>query len=180
MLSFLNKKLKFLLIVILAIIGISFIFFGQWTPHSPVMGAGVLARIDGRNIKERDFYFEQQATSVIYTLQTGQQPPSGAQAENYFRLHTWNRLLVLAAAKQSKVRVSEEQAYDFIVHHPLFLGKDGKYSEEAYRNFQQRVLQPQGLDEKRFIQVIRDQLAYEQTIRGIANTAVVQPAEIGN
>ncbi|MDR1305808.1 MAG: peptidyl-prolyl cis-trans isomerase [Verrucomicrobiales bacterium] len=178
MLSFLNKKLKFLLIVVLAVIGISFIFFGQWTPSGPGGGTDTLARIDGRNVSVKNFLAAAQASRVIYTLRTGQLPPDSAQADNVFRLQTWNRLLVLAAARATGLRVGNDQAYDFVVHHPLFADQDGKYSAEAYQNFQQRVLQPQGIDQKRFIDIVREQLIYEQTIQGIASTAVVAPAEV--
>jgi peptidyl-prolyl cis-trans isomerase D len=180
MLSFLNKKLKFLLIVILAVIGISFIFFGQWTPHGPGGGSDTVAKIDGQNIKVKDFYSAAYASRVIYTLQTGQLAPDDSQAENVFRIQTWNRLLVLAAAKKAGITVGEDQAYDFIVHHPLFFDKDGKYSDESYKTFQQHVLQPLGIDQKRFIAIVREMLVYQQAIQSIASTAVVQPSAVQN
>jgi hypothetical protein len=180
MLSFLNKKLKFLLIVILAVIGISFIFFGSWTPHGGSGGTDTLAKIDGQSLKVKDFYSDVQASRVIYTLQTGQLPPDSTQADNAFRMQTWNRLLVLAAAKRNGASIGDDQVYDFIVHHPLFFDKDGNYSEEACKNFQQRVLQPQGIDQKRFIDIVREQLIYEQTVQSIAGTAVVKPAEVSD
>ncbi|MDR1190937.1 MAG: SurA N-terminal domain-containing protein [Verrucomicrobiales bacterium] len=179
MLSFLNKKLKFLLIIILAVIGVSFIFFGQWTPSGGyARDTGAIAQIDGRNINYRDFAIAAQSSRVVYTLQTGQLAPDSAQAEQVFRLQTWNRLLVLAAADRTGVRIGDNEAYAFILRHPLFLDQNGKYSAEAYENFLQRVLQPLGVDQKRFLEIIRGQLAYDQMIQDVGSTAVVAPAEV--
>ena len=180
MLSFLNKKLKFLLIVVLAVIGISFIFFGQWSTGAgrSVGGNATVAKIEGKNITYKDFFAEQQASRIIYSLQTGQQAPDGAQAEQVFRMQTWNRMLVLAAAKKSGIKVGEDQALEFIAKHPIFKDQNGQFSEQAFKFFKENILQPRGIDQKRFINIVREQMVYEQMIQNIAGTTVVQPSDV--
>ncbi|MDD5262852.1 MAG: peptidylprolyl isomerase, partial [Methylacidiphilales bacterium] len=178
MLSFLNQKLKFLLIVILGVIGISFVFFGNWTPRNG--GGSVndsLAVIDGHTIRYADLANAERATRLIYMLQTGRPAPSSAQADQAFRQRTWSRLLILAAARKAGINTSDAQVYDFILQHPFFQEK-GQYSDERRNNFRINFLSPQGINDARFTEIIRDELSIERMVKAVSDTTVVLPAEI--
>ena len=179
MLSFLNQKLKFLLIVILAIIGVSFIFFGNWTPRNSNYSRENLAVIDGRNIKITEFVNAERAARLIYTLQTGMLAPNSTQADQIFRNQAWVRLLTLAAAKRAGITASDDQIYDFILKHPLFQ-ENGKYSSEARKKFNANVLLPSGINDARFTEILREQMVIETMIKTVAGTTNILPGELEN
>ncbi|NJK92581.1 MAG: hypothetical protein HC904_12585 [Blastochloris sp.] len=177
MLTFLSSKLRFLLILCLFILGISFIFFdhghlsGGSSPSNPKV-----ATIAGKTIKRSDFEASLRATKLIYILQTGRQPDS--QLDRIFRSQTWNRLLVLQAAKEAKIRPSTAEAIDFIKKHPLFQDAQGTFSPIQYKNFNDLVLQPQGISDEVFQEIIQDQIAFEQMLQSLTSTISVSQTEV--
>ena len=75
MITFLHDKLKGLLLVLLAIVGVSFIFFGNWTPKGGRDPATqVLGKIGGRSLTLNDFVAAQRQALLEVTLQTGRIP----------------------------------------------------------------------------------------------------------
>jgi peptidyl-prolyl cis-trans isomerase D len=175
MLSFLSSKFRFLLIIVLIILGVSFIFFDRSHSGSGPMDPKV-AVIGGKSIKRTDFEFALRSTSLIYTLQTGRR--AEPQMDRIFRAQTWNRLLVLAAAKEAGLSATTQQAVQFIKEHPLFKDEKGNYSPTNFQNFNMAILRPQGISEERFQEIIQDQIVFEQLLKTISATAVIRPSEV--
>ncbi|MEY2852857.1 MAG: hypothetical protein RL549_1556, partial [Verrucomicrobiota bacterium] len=72
MITFLHDKLKGLLLILLAVIAISFIFFGNWTPSGGVdPAAGNMGKIGGRTLSLNDLIAAQRQTLLEVTLETG-------------------------------------------------------------------------------------------------------------
>ncbi len=175
MLSFLSSKFRFLLIVVLIILGISFIFFDQ-SQRGHGESNPKVAVIEGKTIKRQDYEVALRSTSLIYTLQTGRR--AEPQMERIFRAQTWNRLLILAAAKEAGISATTEQAVNFIKNHPLFKDEKGNYSPAAFQFFGRELLKPQGISEERFQEIIQNQIIFEQMLKTISSTAVVRPSEV--
>src|SRR5882757_5187282 len=98
MITFLSAKLRFLLLVLLAIVGISFVFFGSWTPSGATND--FVGEINGNMIGKSQYAAAQTGTVLVYTLQTGQMVDvSGANFQAVMR-QTFNRMLILGAANQ--------------------------------------------------------------------------------
>ncbi len=178
MLTFLHQKFRFLLIITLAIVGISFIFFGPEAgggrPTS-VMGA----TIDGRPVTPPEFNLMHRSVQILYTLQTGQLPDRSPRMEEIMAMQTWHRLVVLAEANRTGLRISPEAVNQYIRSHPFFTDQEsGKFDPRALKQFEMVVLQPQGVSLERFQEIIRDQMLFETMLESAAGTAVVQPAEI--
>lgn len=172
MITFLSHKLRSLMIVLLAIVGISFIFFGNWTPsgaHSNVVG-----KINGQSITNPTFAAAQTATSLIYTLQTGRV----AEQSDALTRQTWSRLLILDAADRAGLGVSEEQAVKYIRSLPLFQNKEGKYDPAVYDLFDRNFLSPRAISVARLIEIVREQLRFEAMVEAVSRTAFVQPANV--
>jgi hypothetical protein len=177
MIIFLGQKLKFLLIFILVVVGISFVFFGDWSGHG---GSGLVipAKIQGRNITVPELQQAIRAERLIYTVSSGQLPPSGSEADRNFASRGWNRLLILNEAQKSGFTVPASKLETFIRTNPIFQ-KPGtqEYSPEQFARFKQFVLDPQGITPDRFLEIIRDQFIYEFWVGALESTAVVLPDE---
>jgi hypothetical protein len=75
MITFLHDKLKGLLLVLLAVVGVSFIFFGNWTPKGGVDPASQsMGQINGRSLTLNEFVAAQRQSVLEITLETGRIP----------------------------------------------------------------------------------------------------------
>lgn len=176
MITFLSQKLKFLLILVLVVIGISFIFFGDWS-HG--QGRAVTpAKIAGRTISLTEYQNAIRAERLVFTLNSGQLPPSGTEADRLFAQRAWQRLLILEQARESGPAVPPSRLDNLIRANPLFIRPDnGEYAPEQFARFKQFVLDPQGISPERFLEILRDQVLIEEWIESVHAAAIVQPAE---
>jgi peptidyl-prolyl cis-trans isomerase D len=174
MITFLSAKLRFLLLVLLAIVGISFVFFGSWTPSGATND--FVGEINGNMIGKSQYAAAQTGTVLVYTLQTGQMVDvSGANFQAVMR-QTFNRMLILGAANQAGLSVAPGEVAKFIQKNPLFQ-KDGKYQPAQFEQFKQAVLDPQGISMERLSEIVENQLLFEQIVEGVTETAFVPPSQ---
>lgn len=177
MITFLHDKLKSLLLVLLGVVGISFIFFGNWTPHGGDPASSKVGQIAGRKLTLNDFIAAQRQTLLDMTLQTGRIPSQEQGALVNFQ--TWLRLLQLQAANTARIETQPEQLVEAIKENPLFL-KDGKYDPELFQKFSANFLSPQGFSGDRFNQAVSDQVRIRRLLNALASTAVLLPQEAEN
>lgn len=177
MITFLGQKLKFVLICVFVIIAVSFVFFDS-VSTAPSGGSAIPAKIHGRNLTVPEFQKAIRAERLLFTLGSGQLPPTSSEADRHFASRAWNRLLVLEEARRTGFTVPSSKLESFIRTHPLF-HKPGteEYSPEQFARFKQFVLDPQGISPERFLEILRDQLVFESWIGAIQANAVVLPAE---
>jgi len=177
MITFLHDKLKSLLLVLLAVVGISFIFFGNWTPHGGDPASAKVGQIAGRKLTLNDFIAAQRLTLLDITLQTGRVP--SAEQGTFINLQTWLRLLQLQAANAARLDTQPEQLVEAIKENPLFR-KDGKYDPELFQKFSANFLSPQGFSGDRFNQAVSDQVRIRRLLDTLASTAILLPNESEN
>ena len=177
MITFLHDKLKSLLLVLLAVVGISFIFFGNWTPHGGDPASAKVGQIAGQKLTLNDFIAAQRLTLLDITLQTGRVP--SAEQGAFINLQTWLRLLQLQAAKAARLDTQPEQLVEAIKENPLFR-KDGKYDPELFQRFSANFLSPQGFSGDRFNQAVSDQVRIRRLLDTLASTAMLLPNEAEN
>lgn len=176
MITFLNKQLRFLLFFLLLLVGISFIFFGAWTPRGSV-GTRKLGVIEGKTITEDEFVAAEYATLLIQAFHTGHpmQKPSGN--DDALAGQTWARFIALETAKQTGIEVSDSEIVREIKTNKIFQEK-GQYSPTLYDRFCQYYLAPQGVSVERFHEMIRQDIIIRRMLTQVANTAVVAPSEV--
>lgn len=178
MLTFLSQKLKFILVIILAIIGISFVFFGDWSGSGRGRGPAFSAKIQGHPISLTDFQHSIRASRIAYTLGTGQIPGSGNEVSRAIAQQAWTRLLLLAEIHGAGLTASPADVQEAIRKHPIFQDPAKKaFSPEYFKRFQDYVLTPQGVTLDRFFEIMRDQLLIEAWLGGLQDSAVIQVAE---
>jgi peptidyl-prolyl cis-trans isomerase D len=156
-------------IVLLAMIGLSFVFFGL---DYSFIGSGYAAKVDGGTVEILEF--EQDYRDAI------QRNPQLASLTGDIRTQIRRSLLEQLIARQlienyldeNNFRISDEQVTEYIREQDVFR-TDGKFDREAYRAF----LAERGLDPARFEQLQRSALRQQQLQLAIAATALVTPAE---
>jgi len=175
MITFLHDKLKGLLLVLLAIVGVSFIFFGNWTPKGGRDPATqVLGKIGGRSLTLNDFVAAQRQALLEVTLQTGRIP--SAEQNQFLNFQTWIRLLQVQAADLAGIDAQPSQLVAAIQKNPLFQ-KNQAYDPEIFQRFNSNFLSPQGYSGERFNQSVLDSVRTDTLIRTLTSTALVLPGE---
>lgn len=175
MITFLHDKLKGLLLLLLAIVGVSFIFFGNWTPQGGQDPASqIVGEIGGHSLNLNEFVAAQRLALLEITLQSGQIPSS--EQSQFLNFQTWIRLLQVQAADQAQIEALPDQLVATIKKNPLFQ-KDKVYDPEIFQRFNANFLSPQGFSAERFNQAVLDSVRTDTLLRTLASTAFVQPAE---
>lgn len=178
MITFLSEKLKFLLVIILVVIAVSFVFFDRYFIGDGSRGPGAGAKIAGQPVHLVEIQQAIRAERLGYTLATGQIPPSSSEADQQFASLAWNRMLVLRDAQAAGFQLPAGELEKSIRTMPLFQ-KPGtsEYSPETFARFKQFILDPQGISTDRFLEVMRDQRVAEAWLQAVDSTAVVLPSE---
>lgn len=156
-------------IILLAMIGLSFVFFGL---NYSFIGTSYAARVDGEEINAG--YFEQSYRDAI------QRNPQLASLTGDLRVQVRRNLLEQLIAEQlienflneQGYRIGNEQVMEFIRQAPEFQ-VDGRFDMETYRSF----LAERGMDPVRFEELQRGALRQQQLQLAIGATALVTPAE---
>ncbi len=156
-------------LVLLTLIGLSFVFFGL---NYSFIGSSYAARVDGKEIDAIEF--EQNYRNAL------QRNPQLASIGGELRVRIRRNLLDQMIAEQlvdnfldeQGYRVSDEQIMDNIQDTPEFQ-LDGRFDMETYRAF----LAERGMDPVRYEQLQRNLLRQQQLQLSIGATALVTPAE---
>ena len=174
MLTYLHDKMKGLLLVVLAIIAVSFIFFGNWTPSGAVDPAtGKMGRIGGTTLSLNDLIAAQRQTLLEVTLETGRIP---SDDDRFLTIQTWVRLLQNQAAAAAGIDPQPDQLLASIRKNPLFL-KNGSYDPELFQRFSANFLSPQGFTGERFNEAIFDEVRTRRLLGALSSTSAVFPEE---
>ncbi len=173
MITYLHDKLKGLLLILLAVIAISFIFFGNWTPHGVDPAAGKMGKIGGRTLSFNDLVAAQRQTLLQVTLETGRIPSDN---DRFLAVQTWIRLLQDQAAESAGIEPQPGQLLESVRKNPLFL-KDGTYDPELFQRFSANFLSPQGFTGDRLNQAIFGEVRSRQLLGALSSTAAVFPEE---
>ena len=156
-------------IVILAVIGLSFVFFGL---NYSFIGSSYAAKVDGEEIAAGTF--EQSYRTAV------QRNPQLATASGQVRVQVRRGLLDQLIGEQllenylneNAYRISDEQLMQILKQTPEFQ-VDGSFDMPTYRSF----LAERGMDPTRFEQLQRNSLRQRQLQLSVAATALVTPAE---
>lgn len=156
-------------IILLAMIGLSFVFFGL---NYSFIGSSYAARVDGEEISAG--FFEQRYRDAM------QRNPQLASLTGDIRVQVRRNLVEQLISEQlvenflneHGYRISNEQIMDFIQETPEFQ-LNGKFDMPTYRNF----LAERGMDPATFETLQRANLRRQQLQLAIGASALVTPAE---
>ena len=156
-------------IVILGMIGVSFIFFGL---NYSFIGSSFAAKVDGEEINAG--VFEQSYRDAIQ--RNPQLATISGELRDQVRRNVLDQLigeqLIQNYLNDKGYRISDERLMEAVQNTPEFQ-LDGKFDMNTYRTF----LAERGLEPTRFEQLQRKTLRQQQLQLAVAATALVTPAE---
>ncbi|MEM9400453.1 MAG: SurA N-terminal domain-containing protein [Verrucomicrobiota bacterium] len=177
MISFINEKLRFILIFVLVLLIAAFLL---WDYNSTSHGqhSEVIGKIGGRNIHTGHFSSAHMGTRILLTLRTGRNIGTlSNQQEQMLYQQTWNRMIILNAAEKAGIQASNEEISEYIQNSPLFQ-KDGNFSFEEFKQFNENFLKSRGITDGRFEELIAEQIIFEEMSNLISNMATSNPSSI--
>ena len=168
-------KYKIFLQVILAMIVVSFAFWGVGSYKTAFDNSDVVAEVGSIKISRQEYAraLEQQRQRLAAALGRGIDPAAldtPTMRRELLDGMITQRVLALYAAKQN-MRATDEQLREAIAGIPAFQ-EGGKFSMEQYR----RLLQAQNMNEAQFESDMRSDLVMQQLSAGVADTAFVAKA----
>lgn len=177
MITYLNQKFRIVMLLGLAVVAVSFVFFGNWSSGLS-RGMGAVGKIDGRSVYQEQFLTERKAFEVSTLFVTAgrvnfSQMDNNTDVDN----QTWARMVALDAARKAGIIVTDSEVRKTFLENPL-LQENGAYSAEKHTNFVNIYLNPQGISEARFDEILREELTFRHFANMIASTATVEPAEV--
>jgi peptidyl-prolyl cis-trans isomerase D len=176
MIQFLSDKFRWILLASLAIVCISFIFWGSWTPRND-SSSQTIGKIRNHPISLQEFADDERATQIMYALRHGRLMDMQAYGNDFLFKQTWARLVALEAAKEAGMHVSDAEVIAFLKKNPLFQ-ENNAYSPIRFQKFYQNVLAPAGISTSLFQDMVANELLIQQMLESISSTAVVQPSEV--
>lgn len=135
--KFLRSQSQTVLVVVLGVIGLGFLFYGNAGNLLTVAGSHVsndYGRIDGEDLSQADLVAAVRNTRDSLIILQGRakelnQPGMSAQIAE----EAWRRLLLLHEADRLHIQVSDQEVLNAIHNDPVFQ-KDGVYSPEVYQS----------------------------------------------
>lgn len=157
-------------IVLLALLALSFVFFGL---NYSFIGSSYAAKVDGEKIDavalEQAYRNEMQQNPQLASL-TGQ---IRAQVRRSLLDRLIGEQLIENYLNEQGYRISDAQIVDNIRQVPEFQDDEGRFDRDIYRTW----LAERGRDPMSFERLLRANLRQEQLQLAIAATALVTPAE---
>jgi parvulin-like peptidyl-prolyl isomerase len=177
MIRFLNKRFRVLLLVALAVLGVSFVFFGDWSSGGGTQANPVVMRIADDPVTAKEFKAGAADSSMLFFLRTGQSPDNIPQASAMIQSATWQRFLINGFMQSFGLETTDEQYLDYLHSHPSFQ-KDGEFDPAAFGQFFNNFLNPQGIRDERFERAVRSMLLQDEAVSLVRSTAVVLPEDV--
>lgn len=137
MMKFLRSQSQLVLIVIVAVLGLSFFFYGS-TGNLLVGGAGGrptandFGRIDGQEISAAQLYDAIRDTRLSLMLRGRSQDLQQPGARAGIAEEAWRQLLFLHEADRLHIDISDRQLVEYIQRMPVFQ-KNGAYDPQQYQ-----------------------------------------------
>lgn len=152
--------------------------FALWGIQSYLGGGGdrEIAEVNGSVITQAEFQQAMQAERDSLRQMFGGQLPEGLVTEELIQQRALDaviaRTLIRQMLEEYGFRVSDKEVLDYITSQQFFQD-NGAFSAERYRN----ILKQQRITQGSYEESVREQLRMDQLRLGVAETALVTPAE---
>jgi peptidyl-prolyl cis-trans isomerase D len=176
MMRFLRSQSQTVLILILAMLGLSFLFYGNvgslLTNGSVAHGASDYGRIDGQDVSLAQLgnaIHETRDARILVALFTGRRPDlTGPNVRDEIAHEAWERLLLQHEADLLHIDVTDDQVISFIQSLPA-MQTNGVYSPDLYQSILSRLDNEYKITPDRFVGFIHDHLRDEALNNALFN-----------
>jgi peptidyl-prolyl cis-trans isomerase D len=165
MMKFLRSQSQTVLIVILAVIGLGFLFYGNSGTFLTSGGGGSptdFGRIDGDDLTVAQLYDAVRNMRSMLALQSREQEVTQSQiAES-----AWQELVALHEADKLHIDVSDAELLAYIQSQPEFQ-KDGVYSPDQYRTIMTNLQAARHITPETYAAIIHNKLRTDELYRAM-------------
>jgi peptidyl-prolyl cis-trans isomerase D len=164
MMSFLRSQSQTVLIVILVVIGGSFLFYGIVgnVLTEGTHGSNDYGRIDGEDVSVADLYNAIRDTRDSFILAGRAQEVTRAEIAQ----EAWRQLLLQHEADRLHIEITNQEVIDYVHAMPLFQ-KDGVYSPELYQTEMTNLQNAFRITPDAFERVLRNSLRAEMVSKAL-------------
>jgi hypothetical protein len=180
MITVMRKHHKVLMIIITALVCISFSWYWNKTDFAQ-LGNGTIGRIYDRNVSQ----VESQRNARLLRLgsQLGmrdliQELTAGAQTEaEAYENFSWNLMVLRHEAEQLGIKPTTAEIANAVKLLPAFGGESG-FDLARYTDFADRALAPMGFSEAQIEELAADQIALERVVKILSAGVSVPESEM--
>lgn len=179
MMSFLRSQSQTVLVLILVVIGGSFLFYGN--VGNLLTGSGGrgndFGKIDGQDLSVAELYDAVRTTHDALVISGHAQQLSQPGGRAAVAEEAWRQLLLLHEADRLHVQISDQELIDYI-HNQTIFQKDGVYSPELYQK-QMAVLQNSfHISPDAFETVVRNSLRTDTVSKALFSTVRISTRDV--
>jgi len=182
MMKFLRSQSQTVLIVVLAILGFGFLFYGNagnlLTTSSGARGHGDYGRIDGTDLSVAELYdaiHNARDTFIIKGHGEDLEQP-GARAQ--IAEEAWRQLLLLHEADRLHVDITNKQMVEFVQNMPAFQNKSGVYDPEQYKKLMAGLQSNYHISPDTFANVLMNNLRIDAVRNALLSSVRASSQEI--
>jgi len=175
MMKFFRSQSKTVLIVILGLLALGFVFYGN---SGSFLNTGAntptdFGRIDGQDLSASDLYKAVRNTRTLLLLTGHEQdyPPAQIASE------AWRQLLLLHEADKLHIDVSDQELIAFIQSEPQFQ-KDGVYSPDLYQKLMGELQEARHITPDTYAALVHDQLRIEAVTRALFSSVYAPVSDL--
>jgi peptidyl-prolyl cis-trans isomerase D len=179
MLQFIHDKMRSLILLCLALVAISFVFFGNWTPNHQYE-IETYGSIGGRPIRYDDLQRGVAASQLLNSLTGTPIYASPLGVQDFFVDQTWKRLILSELADKAGFFVREDEVIRFIKKNPYFLNDKGGFAPEKYQQFSGGFLRYANITEKQFEEMLYQYMLSDELVKTFFNGLTISEEEIQN
>lgn len=176
MITMMRKHHKVLMIVITALVCISFSWYWNKTDFAQ-MGNSTVGKIYDRNVTQVEFQRNSRLLrlgSELGMRDLAQSLTFGAQTENEaYADFSWNLMVLRHEADQLGIEPTTEEIADYVKTMPVFQGANG-FDLKKYTDFADHALAPMGFSEAQVEELAMDQITL-QRVQKLLGAGVSMP-----
>lgn len=180
MMKFLRSQSQTVLIVILLLLGGSFLFYGNvGNVLTGSIGRGTpdYGRIDGQDVSVAELYDAVRLTRAAWLLDGRGQQLNQPGGRDQLAADAWRSLLIQHEADHLHITISDHEVTDYIRNMQLFQ-KDGAFSPDLYQSMMTNLQNsPAHITPDAFEQVVRQTLITDAVNRALFSALHSAPAD---
>jgi peptidyl-prolyl cis-trans isomerase D len=178
MMKLLRSQSQAVLVIILVVLGGSFIFYGVGNVPTGGLGRGNdYGRIDGQDLSVAELYQAIRSTHDSVVLFGNAQQLNQPDARKQIAEEAWRQLLLLHEADRMHIQVSDQELVNYIRNLPLFQ-KDGVFSPELYQTVMTNLDNRYHINSDSFETVLKNSLRANTVKSALFSTIRTPPGDV--
>ena len=168
---------RLLWLAFLIIVVFSFVIWGTQMPETGAQGPNAAGRLNGEDVSFETYQQARFNTYLSLVLMTGRTINITPEIEEQLHDLAWQRIVTLREAKAMGILTSNDEVVNTI-RSLEFLHQDGRFTQEAYDQFDKQFLAQFRASKRQFEEHIREEIILQKFRAVIDRLHLVTPLEV--